>query len=550
MTGTECTGGCPRASDSQRRWWVAAVAFFCLVGLVLRLKGLHDPLLDHPGWRQGDTAAIARNFATLRYNIFFPQTEYNGPAPNYVELELQIVPFLAATLYKIFGVHEVFGRLIAIGFGVATIAVVGAFARWLFASTAAGIAALALYAVLPGSIYYARTFQPDVAMVFFLCAALYAFARWVVDDDGRSRRGALAACALLALAFLAKQVALIALLPGVVLVLARFGIRGTFARPLVPLVIGLSLVPLALYEPYVAAHAEWHWASGIMQLHVLPQLRTGLTSVHGFALKALDFARAIRMLGTTMLGPVGLLLLVAGFLRPLRSRADALLYGWLAGGVLYGYVVLTVERVDYYWYPLVPLGAIVGGALIAHGWERVAPAGNARRIAIGVLALAWLATAYLDRRLVRPYYGWSAAVYRQATALDRALDPGALIVMGHYDPSVMYYIHRKGWMEDPILWTPFDEQSAIRKGSRYFISIEDRRLRHNPELCAWLQRFPILDPTARWPVYHTDPALVDPTAERDWQTFRRAELAGAGRAWLDAHVDACRLNAGNGLRQR
>ena len=44
----------------------------------------------------------------------YPQTNYDGPPPNYVELELQIVPFLAATLYKIFGVHEIFGRLITL----------------------------------------------------------------------------------------------------------------------------------------------------------------------------------------------------------------------------------------------------------------------------------------------------------------------------------------------------------------------------------------------------------------------------------------------------
>jgi hypothetical protein len=96
-------------------------------------------------------------------------------------------------------------------------------------------------------------------------------------------------------------------------------------------------------------------------------------------------------------------------------------------------------------------------------------------------------------------------------------------------------------MEDPIVWTPFDEQSAIRKGARYFIAIEDRRLRHNVELCAWLQRFPVLDPAARWPVYHTDPALVAPSAERDWQAFRRAEKTGGGRAFLDARVTSCAL---------
>jgi 4-amino-4-deoxy-L-arabinose transferase-like glycosyltransferase len=529
---------------TEKRWWLLAVAFFCIAGAVLRMRGLDAPLLDHPGWRQGDTAAIARNFATLNYNIFFPQTEYNGPAPNYVELELQIVPFLAATLYKLFGIHEVFGRLIAIAFGVATIAVVGAFARWLFASTVAGIGALAVYAILPGAVYYSRTFQPDVAMVFFLVAALYAFARWVVDDDARTRGFAVVVWGLFAAAFLAKQVALVALLPAGALVVARFGMRGIAARPLIPLVLAGALIPLALYEPYVAGHAEWHWASGIMRLHILPQLRDGLTSIHGFAVKAVSFARALRMLGTTMLGPVGLALLVAGFALPLRSRADALLYGWLGGGLLYAYVVVTVERVDYYLYPLVPLGALAGGALIARAWSFATTAPNRRAVAAVALAIAWLGTAYLDRRLVRPYYAWSARVYADALALNRTLAPQTLIVMGHYDPSVMYYIGHKGWMEDPILWTTFDEQSAIRKGARYFVSVEDRRLRHNLELCAWLQRFPVLDPAARWPVYHTDPALAAPQAERDWQAFRRAELAGTGRAYLDAHAPRCALSLG------
>ena len=48
---------------------------------------------------------------------------------------------------------------------------------------------MALYAIFPGSIYYSRTFQPDGAMVFFLAAALYAWSRWIVDDDARIWRG-------------------------------------------------------------------------------------------------------------------------------------------------------------------------------------------------------------------------------------------------------------------------------------------------------------------------------------------------------------------------
>ncbi len=120
-------------------------------------------------------------------------------------------------------------------------------------------------------------------------------------------------------------------------------------------------------------------------------------------------------------------------------------------------------------------------------------------------------------------------------ALDRALAPNALVVIGHYGPDVQYYIDRFGWKEDPAIWTPFDEQSAIRKGARYFISIEDGRLRANADLCAWISRFPILDAAAAWPVYETDPAKTLPGAEIFWRTYRKAALAGKGRAFLDAH---------------
>lgn len=508
---------------TARHWWCLSIAAFVAIGIVLRLYGIHNPLLDHPGWRQGDTAAIARNFAQLNFNIFYPQTEYNGAPPNYVELELQIVPYLAAIGYRLFGVHEIFGRLIELAFGIGTIVVVGYFARWLFASALAGVAAMALYTIFPGSIYYSRTFQPDGAMVFFLVAGLYAWSVWMVPSTSSGQaqkgswRGGLVAGLLLALAFLAKPVALLALIPAAALLIGR-------PRPWAAVVVLVaSLVPLALYSPFVAAHAEWHWASGIMRLHVIPSFVAAFTSLHGFALKALDFVRALRMLATTMLGPAGIVVLAAGFCIRLRSRADAILWGWLAGGLIYAYVVVTVEKVDYYLYPLLPLGALVGGNLIARAFERFGTTQNARRATAAALAVAWLVALYIGRREIAPYYAWSRNVYARSIALDKTLAPDALIVIGHYDPSLMYYIRRKGWMEDPYLWTPFDEESAIRKGARYFIAVEPKRLARNVELSHWLERFPLLDPAAKWPVYVTDPAQELPGAEAKWQAFRKRE---------------------------
>jgi len=519
-----------------RDWsWRPALLAIVLLGLALRLRGVHDPILDHPGWRQGDTAAIARNFATLDLNPFHPQTDYDGPPPNYVELELQIVPWIAALLYKAFGVHEIFGRLISIAFSLGTIVLAGAFARRHFASRTAGIVAALAFAIYPGSTYYGRTFMPDTAMTFLLTAAVFAGAGWILDDEARFGRRFAAAAALAALAVLAKPVAVVGLVPVLALLAARRG-AALLRAPQTYAYLALALVPYAAYDAYLRSIAEWHWASGITRLHVVPSLAASFGSLAAFGAKLSAFKYALGLLAGTMTGRAGMgafvLAIILTTVWRVPSRSQALLWAWLAAGLAYGYVVVTVERVDYYWYPLLPLCAIWTGGL-GEALRRMLPPG--RRVLGAGLAAAYAALALAGGRgAVAPYYAYSKEVYRRAKALDATLPPGALVVMGHYDPSVLYYIGRKGWEEDPYVWTPFDEQSAIRKGARYFIAIEPRRLARNVELSHWLLRFPLLDAAAAWPVYETDPAKILPGAEERWKAFRAREKRGYGSGKSDA----------------
>lgn len=526
--------------DHAERYFTPALLIIVLIAIALRLKGIHDPVLDHPAWRQGDTASIARNFATLQYNIMAPQTNYDGPPPNYVELELQIVPYLAATLYKFFGVHEIFGRLITLGFSVGTVAVVGYFGRWLFSSAIAGLAAAFFYAIFPGSIYYGRTFTPDTTMVFFLTAALYVTTRLIAEDEIFSQRSLARATALLTFAYLAKPVAVAGIVPVIGALYERIRSGRTMRPTAIAVLLVVPLVILYLYDARVSEHAEWHWASGITALHVVPALKAALTSGSGFALKFTQFKEVIGLLRTMMLGTIAFVLAIFGFVALIwtEARSKALLWGWLIGGLAYTYVVVTVERVDYYMYLLLPLCALAIGALVMRfvDWIQSVDAAPAARYAIlALVPIVAAASLVQARAAIAPYYHYSKSTYRNAVTLSHTLAPHALVVLGHYGPDVLYYIDRYGWEEDPYLWTPFDEESAIRKGARYFISIEDNRLRKNLELCAWLQRFPLMNRNAQWPVYVTDPAHEVPGADAFWRAFRKAEAAGNGRAFLDAH---------------
>lgn len=479
-----------------------------LLGFVLRLKGIHDPIFDHPNWRQGDEASIARNFAEIRLDPLYPQTNYDGAPPNYVELELQIVPFLAAILYKIFGVHEVFGRLLSIASSLGTVWVLARFGRWLFGSAIAGAGAAFAYAVMPGAVYYGRTFTPDATMVFFLTAALYAGARMLVEDEALRWRRVAGATALLAIAYLAKPVSLVAILPLLAIALARWRNGRTMPGAKLAVFFLAPLLVLAAYQHAVSAHAEWHWSSGIMTLHVLPSLQASLTSGSAFLAKLGTFFAMLGLLSQTMLGAVATTLAVASLLFVLpaaQARSRSLMWIWLAGGLLYVFVVVTVETVDYYMLLLLPLAALLCGVALQRGATLL----ERYRYAFPALAALLLVGATVQGiAAAAPYYAYDKQAYRNTIALAQTLDPTALVVIGHYGPDVLYYMHRFGWEEDPALWRPFDQKSAMRKGARYFISIEDLRTRRNPALCAWLGQFPLLRHSgATWPVYITDNAL-------------------------------------------
>lgn len=89
--------------------------------LLVRLYHMHAPIIGMHSWRQGDTAAIARNFHENGYRLFYPQIDWGGNSQGYVESEFQIYPFLVSLLYSVFGVHEALGRLLSTLFALLAI---------------------------------------------------------------------------------------------------------------------------------------------------------------------------------------------------------------------------------------------------------------------------------------------------------------------------------------------------------------------------------------------------------------------------------------------
>ncbi len=77
-----------------------------LAGFATRLWTVSIPPFEgRLAWRQYDTAPIARNIAEGQFRVFYPQIDWRGNSPGYVESEFQIYTALVAVLYRLFTVR-------------------------------------------------------------------------------------------------------------------------------------------------------------------------------------------------------------------------------------------------------------------------------------------------------------------------------------------------------------------------------------------------------------------------------------------------------------
>lgn len=94
------------------------ILFFALI---VRLVHISYPISGWHSWRQADTGAIARNFHEAGQSILYPQIDWAGNTPGFVESEFHIYPYMVSVLYGIFGVDDMWGRIISIIFSLYTV---------------------------------------------------------------------------------------------------------------------------------------------------------------------------------------------------------------------------------------------------------------------------------------------------------------------------------------------------------------------------------------------------------------------------------------------
>ncbi len=451
------------------KYWLG---FILLAAFFLRLYGLTNPVYDLNYWRQTETAALAMNYYDDRPPFLYPEIDWVGPH-GHAEMEFPIFPYLVARLYDLFAPADMWGRALSLLFSLFTVWTLWDIGRFL-GNTRIGLFAAAFFAASPLAVFFGRTFQPDMMMVFFSTLAISLLLRW----QGGIKESWLYTSALsLALALLLKPPSLIVLFPLLWIFTQKQGNRFFFYKECWIYAVTFLIPPLLWY-----AHARGFY------------LETGATFMWHY--KDFDFQRVIGSLlidphywkivawriGDQILYYLGLLPFIIGLISLFFSLASRWFYVLWFFGMLMLYLGVPGHHVghDYYSLLVVPPCAL----LAALGTETLATWVHTRWKFIPptawLLLPAAIAALGFTSLIQRGWYSQLYFYYDDAVTLQETIPEDSLILVMDelpHTPEFFYFINRNGWHRmrnahdgvDDSLWV----ETMREQGAHYYVGLNE-----------------------------------------------------------------------------
>ncbi|MDD2234022.1 MAG: glycosyltransferase family 39 protein [Desulfitobacteriaceae bacterium] len=394
-----------------------------ILALLLRLKGITNPLLDDQAWRQADTASIALHMSGKLADfpeVFFPHLSYDAAVPQKVELEFPFLPYLLACTWSLLGWSDVWGRLWSVLFSILTVWGIYNFAGRIF-SERVGLLASAIYAVMPLSVYYGRVIMPEpVAQCFSIWALDLIWSRR--NTPGLSKL--LGAGLLLAAAILAKLPQLM-LLP-VALFLGFWPFRRSELLTIMIYLLFTLFLPVVYYIwVHFGSENSLQFVSGIFSGQIVgtgaaywEELGNNLNAGGmAFPIIVLALAGGLRLVFSPSLARTGLVV-------------------WLLVCLLYVGIVCSRISLDYYLVPVVPLTAIL--CALALDFLNDIPGTVGGMIVVCLLCFYTVQT--LD-----PKYSWDNRYLVQAEWLKQNTPAHSNLILSDCTPMTFYYARRVGF---------------------------------------------------------------------------------------------------------
>ncbi len=457
---------------SERKYPLFLLIF--LLGLAFRLWGITNPLLDFHSWRQTDTAAIARNFYLNGMNILQPRLDV---LPGYEELGFPLYSYVVAILYLFFGIHEILGRLVSIIFSLGSMWYLYLLAEKYF-NHWVGLIAILFFSILPMSVYYTRTFQPESMMLFFSITGLYFFSEWI---DGERWKHFIIAAISLSCALLIKIPTLYIGFPLAFYSALKYK-RDILSKWKLFLLICLVLFPTILWYWY--DHRSFLESGGHGSIWELGADKWANKDV----LLGWDFYRHIFLnrVPEKLFAFTGIPFLLLGLFSQVEKREQYLFHVWFMGIVIYFLVIANGNYFhEYYQLPMIPIGSIfIAKAIYLYFCTHINGKYRGRWMTCLIVAFILFVPIYSIRKInsrlkLNTNYLKIASVVKSYSQNSEKI-----VVLGRGRPEVIYYSERKGWHTGNLTTTTLE---YYREKGAAFLVISDVDLLNN-ELNVYLER--------------------------------------------------------------
>ena len=411
-----------------------------LIGTLLRLVNLHAPVLGVHSWRQADTAAIARNAFEAGLPFWLPQVDWGGASSGFAETDPPLYSQAVAWLYGWFGVQEWLARGLSLVFSLLALWLVLRLGRQLLGLEAGWWGGL-LFAVLPLSVFYGRSIQPESLLLACSALALERGLAW--RHSGRYRDLALATIGL-------TGAVLIKVLPAFWLGVPLLWLAWRRYGPAVWRRLELWLVAAVA----VGLTGAWYWHA-----HQL-FLQTGLSfGFWGAGANRYSWAELIGLsywgnllLRTSVRGlaVLGLPLLVMGLLKRNHHPDARILPIGLAAVLAAGALAPESSSVhEYYQLPLLLFACPLMGLGWVELWQRskrrIKPWLASGMALLMACSITVLGIEYWAKEQPSGNPTWELA---QRIQQETPAEARIISVTGG-DPTLLYLAHRKGWLKGP-----------------------------------------------------------------------------------------------------
>ncbi len=438
--------------SKRKRIWITIIIFFII--FLLRVPNItNSPAEYGEYWRQPDTESIARNFIEKKFNIFYPQFNYDGAAPNYVQLELQITTFIIAILYKIFGYSNFIARLVPTLFFMGSVYYIYLIVKKLY-SLKQALITIVIYGILPINLYYSRAIMPESALLFFFTGAFYYFISWLEKENFWIL---LLSGIFTALAISQKIPAVFIGLAMIAMCFTKYKFKFLYRKDLWLFLI-ISIVPNIIYFLWAATIAEAKFVSLLASNHIFPEFYKAI-----FTQEALDFYKNYLI---ESFGLIPLICAFIGFFSVLIKKESPILF-WSIAIILEIIFIVSVILLKYYLIILSPIIAILSGKTISYFWIK-----HNKGL---IISFCLAAIIYFDANiLVKNSFNEVDWIIESSKILNQHTKKDDLIVIGTFDPAILSLSNRNGWRAnikyyDYIPNTTNDEMAYfINNGAKYF----------------------------------------------------------------------------------